>query len=275
MRNHFFFTFLTLPLLAPAVVGTKSRTDLAASGAAWTAVGQMGGASAVAIGPHAVLTAGHVSPGDFLLGGRSYRMTATSVAPIVDKSATDLRVVFVSETLPSWYAVGASVKSGASVTMVGFGDSGVVNAPGTGYAVSGATEGTRRVGTNVLSSKEATKGQGPTMRVLLKSAGDGVLGVGDSGGGWFAGGKLVGISDFTFKTNAALPDYGFDRKGYFGSGAIDLTNPTLQKWLKSGMGASRALPTGGNVNPVPEPGTWAALALGAAAVLRHREKRNR
>ncbi len=286
---------------AHAIVSTSSKTTALGADATWSYVGKMSGCSAVAIGPHTILTAGHVTAGNFLLGTQTYRMTSTEMAPSINKKAVDLRIVTVADTLPGWYQVAKTVSTKATVTMVGYGATGVVNAAGTGYSVTGGN-GTRRAGTNTIDTK-TTYDPGPSLVSMLEKAGESVLAGGDSGGGWFVGGQLVGISAFTLSTATSKPDYGFASKAYFGSGAIDLTNSTLQNWLNpnrlsvragramlsdlSGFGLDSDLDAdpdsdsvsdfdtdgdglGGSPQAVPEPAPMAALSLGAAVMLRRK-----
>ncbi len=265
---------LLAPLAAHAVVATTSRTAPAPAAVAWSGVGRMNGGSAVAVGAHLVLTAGHVGAGDFILGGVAYHALSSEAAPRVKGSAVDLTLVTVAETLPTWYTVAASIKTGATVTMVGYGGTGVVNATGKAYTLTGA--GVGHAGTNGISSKETTSGRGPTMRAMLDKAGEAVLAPGDSGGGWFSGGLLVGISDFVFTKDRRKADYGFAKKAYFGSGAIDLTNGTLRGWLAGEIAADAdpAPPVRATtqLQAVPEPAPLAALGLGLLALRRRRSK---
>lgn len=279
MKSLAILPALFLPIAASAVVATTSKTQIDPSTLGWSGVGQMGGASAVAIGPHLVLTAAHVAATDFLLGGIAYHMTSTEYAPKVKKSAVDLRLVTVAETLPTWYALASSVKKGATITMVGFGGAGVVNAAGDGYAVK---SGGKHKGTNTIVSQEITSGQGPTIRAALKKAGDAVLAGGDSGGGWFMDGQLVGISDFVYTTSKKAKLYAFSKNGDFGSGAVDVTNGTIRAWLAGGVtGKSTGLTANADVafadrpatvQLVPEPASFATLGLGIVGLARLRRK---
>ncbi len=272
MRNFVLLAATLAPLAAHAVVATTSTFDPGPQDASWTGVGAMSGASAVAIGPHLVLTAGHVSAGDFLLGGDVYRMVSTEIAPAWRRKGVDLRLVTVDETLPTWYAVANSVARGSTVTMVGMGGTGVVNAAGTGYAVSGGGE--RHAGANTVSSKETTSGVGPTLRAMLDSAGEASLAPGDSGGGWFVNGQLVGISAFTFTKKTSRPDYGWAKPSYFGSGAVDLTNGALNGWLDDQVEDDLVnVSQSSSLQAVPEPAGLAALGLGVAGILRRRKNR--
>ena len=267
MKTRAALAALLLVPAAHAVVGTSARS-LSASGG----VGQMSGASAVAIGPHLILTAGHVGMGEFVLNGVSYTPTSTELAPKVSKRATDLRLVRVEETLPTWVELASSVKKGATVTMVGYGSAGLVRDDGKGYTLTG--RGGVTSGVNKISEKSTMKNVGPTLRAMLKRAGDAALTVGDSGGGWFVDGKLVGISAFIETKSSKKTAYGFSNKPYFGSGAIDLTNGTLRKWLAGEIAgdASGTFSRAAGVQAVPEPGSFAVLGLSALLVLRRRRR---
>jgi hypothetical protein len=293
------FSIAAVALLASqasAVIATTSTTTPNPEDTFYQFVGQMNGASAVAIGPHTVLTAAHVggNAGNFILDGTTYTRIGSKKAPSYlispgNSTNVDLMVVYVSQTLPGYYSLGNSISGGDTVTMVGFGKSGFVS--GTNYSVS-IPAGTRRKGDNtadvfgVIDVDNATgnsgAGGGPVIGSYLKVAGDAVLGSMDSGGGWFSGGNLVGISSFTFnesqsgtETSPTYGDYGFASKNtngytaqdgsytllpgqaYFGSGAIDLTDPQIHDFV---------------VQSVPEPAPMAALGLGLLAVLRKRRK---
>ena len=270
MRNPILLATTLAPFAAHAVVAATSSGFRPAAEGDWTGVGRMGGASAVAVAPHLVLTADHVGAGDFVFGGATYTMTASERAPKVKGGSVDLRLVTVAQTLPAWATLGTAVAKGTDVTMVGFGSDGVVRDDRKGYALTGAN-GVSAGGNRILS-KETTKGRGPTLRAALSKEGDAVLAGGDSGGGWFSGGLLVGVSDFTYTKNGGRADYRFAKKAHFGSGAIDLTNGTLQRWLRSEIAADLASPSARamSVAPVPEPGGLAALGLGALALSRRR-----
>ena len=142
--------------------------------------------------------------------------------------------------------------------------------------------GTR--GTHKVSDLKTVNGYGPTLRSMLTKAGDAVLGGCDSGGGWFAKGKLVGISSFTFLT-ANKPEYGWGKSAYFGSSAINLTDSKVNKWVKAQLAAANSKSAFGpellsatpemasdivRVQSTPEPGSLLALGVGFVAFLRRR-----
>jgi hypothetical protein len=225
----------------------------------------MSGASAVAVGPRTVLTASHVGAGNFVLNGVAYAMTSTAVAPKIKGSNVDLRVVELASDLPGWYQLGTAAPTNATVTMVGYGSTGVLNAAGNGYTLKKG--GTRRADENQVTKHTTFKGEGPTITSLLNGPGEAVLASGDSGGGWFINGKLVGISAFTYTNNARKAAYGWGKSAYFGSGAIDLTNKAVASWVSSQVIIGRSMP-----QAVPEPSAYATLVVGFAALLRKRRR---
>lgn len=214
-------------------------------------------ATAVAVGPHTLLTTAHVrNVTQVTLEGKSYDVVSTVEAGKLGGGYVDLRALKTSTKLPGWYSLAPAVTAGTRIQMVGCGRSGWVNAKGTGYAVDGG-EGVRRAGVNTIDQKQVVNGAGPSLLSSLKKAGDAVVGVFDSGGGWFSNGKLVGISAFTFNASrqgdkAQCPDYGFasanvagfDGPGgrvpagqpYFLSGAVDVTDPGVAAWIKEQIG---------------------------------------
>jgi len=276
MRNLFVLVFACVSVSGQAVVATTSKNSPLGPDSSWSFVGTMGGASAVAIGPHTVLTAGHVTASDFHLGSQTYRFSSSAMAPFVKGQAVDLRVVQLSDTLPGWYQVAKSVSTKSTVTMVGFGETGVVNSVASGYAID-APDSVRRAGQNTITSKSTTD-RGPSLIAMLDKAGKAALASGDSGGGWFVGGKLVGISAFTYTKDPKKPTYGFAKNAYFGSGAIDLTNSALQAWLKGYAGRFlSALDTSpldqGHTQAVPEPTSLACLFSGGILLTCGRRRR--
>lgn len=312
---------------------TNSTDALAASDLHYTAVGQVGSASCVAIGPYALLTSAHVvaggqgAGGSVRVNGVTYNITSTVAAPLYDtgvpdpnhpgstyKSFTDLTMIFVQKdkgVLP--YTTIATSTSAASLTMVGYGSTGFsASSTDLQYNPINTPAGTRRAADNPnlakdfyyvdpssITKPEDKTGGGPLLTSDLHARGQALLGVNDSGGGFFQGDTLVGINSFVYNntpTSATTVKYGGDGFGlhygdsytlsdyfpqykntpqdytlhgasapggigdaYIGSAAINLTDPQLRSFLAQ-------------ANPVPEPSTIAALALGALAILRRRRR---
>ncbi len=274
MRKALVVLLSISPIAAHAIMDSTSTVNPGLADTTYSWVGHMSNASAVAIGAHTILTAGHVTAGDFVLDGVSYHMLSSAKAPNVGGSAVDLRIVQVEDVLPGWYDLGTKVANKSTITMVGYGNGGVVNAAGTGYKISGF--GIRHAGDNQITKHTTIKGQGPVLISMLDHAGDAVVAGGDSGGGWFSDGKLVGISDFNLSNDPSRPSFGWAGGTYFGSGAIDLTNKSIASWVNNqidlGDQIADSPSDGGNVQTAPEPGTWAVLGLGGLALLRRRKK---
>lgn len=238
---------VSVPAIAIAPDGGANTT--------FTFVGKIGGASGVAIGARSVITAKHVGGMTFDVGGSVF--TAVSR---VNHPTWDLSVLTFGTDLPGFYSLGSSSPLGSAVTMVGYGQTGVLNTAGNGYTITGGG-GVRRAGGNTIHGKQFVTDFGPSLLSFLVGNGDAVLVAGDSGGGFFMGNQLVGVNSFIFTTNETLPSYGFASQNggtpYFGSGAIDLTDPGVRAWVNSA---------------VPEPGTMVALAVGLAALARRRRR---
>lgn len=242
-----------------------------------------------------VVNASNFGSVSFELDGTAYHPTAVALPPnylLPDGSTTkvDVALITVQETFSNYYGIGSAPATGSSVTMVGFGQSGHVS--GDFYTLT-EPAGLRRKGDNTVdSSAYPVDGIGPTLISYLHRPGDASLADRDSGGGWFQDGKLIGISSFIFNDTdpvsgdadpakygnfgfAAANIDGYDSnvdspnytgtpytidpgQAYFGSGAVDLTDPHVNAWLQS--------------QAVPEPASMVALGLGAAALLRRRRR---
>lgn len=222
-------------------------------------VGQIGGASGVAFMSRSVITAKHVGGTSFVMGGTTYNAFER-----IDHPTLDVAILNFSSDLPGWHNLGNSSPIGSTLTMVGFGNTGVLNGAGNGYDNTFGA-GVRRAGNNTLAFKQFVPDYGPSLLAWLTGDGDAAYAIGDSGGGTFINGELVGVNSFIFNESGdppTLPNYGFASQNggvpYFGSGAIDLTDPTMRAWVTA--------------NAVPEPTTMALLAMGIAAAARRKRK---
>lgn len=197
-------------------------------------VGVVGGASGTAIARRTVITAKHVGWTTYTIQGHVYTATGR-----INHPSMDIALLTFSENLPGWHRLGTEAPLGAAISLVGFGHTGTVNASNTGYNVNTSTFGTRRQAPNAVDEFMFIPGYGPTILSYIAVNGDGVCAVGDSGGGFFAGDRLVGVVSFVFSAEEALPDYGFASLNggvpYFGSGAINLTDPAVRTWVRANM----------------------------------------
>ncbi|RYG30154.1 PEP-CTERM sorting domain-containing protein [bacterium] len=246
----------------------------------YTSVGQVGGASGVAIDTRWVLTAQHVNGSVFSLPGFGAFNVVENIEPeIVNGVRPDLRLLRVDRDLPSFTRIDTRVPTLGSVDIVGFGESGSEFAGG-GYSIPGGTAGTRRRASNRIEGlADISFNENPavpswtTMYYQLSSRTDptrveneGGLAGGDSGGGFFYnfgdGARLVA-------TNSAIgADEGMSEYAYGGYGfGTYLGSPEslafLQRYVPQAIAPQ---------SPVPEPATLAVLGVGALAMLRRRRR---
>jgi PEP-CTERM motif len=261
MRYIFVLGGLCLSLSALAVA-PGTATDPNTSD--FTFVGTVNGASGVLVGNDMVLTAKHVGAGTFTLPGiGTYNLVAGSAVSDPDSDLTLFRIDVGSATLAHATIDIGPMTFGDAITMVGFGGSGSVNGIGTGYVIDVAS-GTRRKANAVYEFTEYVSEPGFlagfSLIAPLRQNGQGALVGGDSGGGWFKNGRLVGTNSFigTWGTHTWY-DFSTSQTDFFGSGAISLGNHA--QFLRDN-----------NVALVPEPATFAVLGLGLAALIRRRRK---
>lgn len=223
----------------------------------WSWVGQAGGGGATAIRQRSVITAKHVPGLSYGVGGNVY----TAIERI-NHPTYDIAILNFAQDLPGWYEVGTEAEIGSTLTIVGWGHTGVLNAQGNGYDHLTST-GVRRAGQNKLHFKSIFPDYGPYLGTWLIENGDAIGAGGDSGGAMFIGDRLVGVTSFVFSTDQSLPNYGFASLNggvpYMGTGAIDLTAPEIQSWIQA--------------NAVPEPATVLVLAGMVGLVCRRRKPR--
>ncbi len=222
------------------ITANDGVAETAPSGFNWDYVYAHPDGSCVAIAPNWILTAGHVA--DY---GGSGTLTISNTTylkkEIIYHPAADIALVRYDKAFPGYYGIysGASLV-GANTTMVGFGNTGTVTKKWLQYYYndSGIGRGTRRWGSNVISSLETQKvyDVGGVVGVRTNSgfwmsfnAGGTEAGVGsyDSGGGTFIsdGGtwKLAGIN--TYRNVNTL------QTGYDSSFAVSM--PVYASWINS------------------------------------------
>jgi len=200
---------------------------------AFPAVGLVGGASGTAISPRSVITAKHVGASTFTVFGTTY-----TAANRIHHPTLDLAILNFNTDLPVWCPLGTSVSIGSTIFIVGFGDSGFLNSAGTGYDMFWWTAGVRRAVPNTLDTQQTFAGFGPVLLTYLKVYGDAAAGAGDSGGAFFSGNRLIGVTSFAINTTGGvLPNYGFAALNggvpYHLSGAVDLTDPSVRAWIQA------------------------------------------
>jgi len=243
-------------------------------------VGQIRGASGVAISPHWILCAKHVAStgGTFQANGVQYFpdfwINADGAA---GRPATDLVLLHVPTTIPGYYQPYYGSVQGVHATIVGYGNSGVLRADNTGYITDGGSGQIRRAAKNRVSLIQQVSFLGDLVMTLIfdvdgngrdtfgdggpiGSEPEGTYGVGDSGGGMFItiGGqpRLIGINAFLFDlfTPAGSPDPLVD----FGDGGGATALFAYADWIQSTIGGPTVNPagfsvtmgvqTGGNLN---------------------------
>jgi len=276
-------------LRAGMILDGVSDSLYTAHGAQFAAVGKVGGASGVLIAPNWVLTAGHVVPANFTVGGNTYAMAESIKHPQFLANGNDINYGFdialirlaanVVGIAPIPIYQGTN-ELGATISMVGYGATGVGS---TGVT---ANPGTLRGGTNTMeefySFDDGPSGQvGAANAVLLTdfdaptsfdatgkfntlgtSATTSLeyqLASGDSGGGAFIqeGGQwyVAGIHSFVDSQRNWTGKPG-DSSLLFGYGAVSgMTRvSSFQNFIQTHTG-------------VPEPSSMALCCLAAAVAM--------
>jgi hypothetical protein len=207
-------------------------------------VGQwMTNASCVVVGPDMVITvrhAGGTTPGATLvtIGGVQYK-----VVEFFNHGSADLRLARLT-TLggqPANLSAIATLyttadESGMTVTMGGYGVGPGAPLPGgNGWAWADATSKMLRWGANVVTGAVANQTNAPYRSDTITSAfdsagiaGEAMIAVGDSGGGWFKAGttQLMGISAYASTLNEAV----------FGDTAYAIRASTYASWATGEIG---------------------------------------
>lgn len=284
MRSHFGLLSIIVLAAAPHSEAIVIRDDVGDSGAmalgasaAYDSVGMLNRAgditSGVLIDPMFVLTAAHVIPSGaaanaftFTVGGNNYTSAGYTLSVTDDLAIIQLAAPVPNVTPALLYAGSSEV--GELATMVGFGLGGVGTTGGTGV------RGTKRAATNIIDYADSTSldsdfdnpnGLENTLLTTysipsspLPTANEGVIALGDSGGGTF-----VTISSQTYLVGIHH-GVAFDGDGInynYGdiSDDVRVSSVTAQSFIQS---------------VVPEPSSIACLALGLA-VLGARRSRKR
>ncbi len=270
MKNVALVSFALMSAIGSAVLpGTASDTN----NALFSTVGKVVNlsddtlfASGVAIGPDLILTAKHVGVGNFELPGVGVFSPITGSQRFTANG--DLLLFRINGTLPNWSPVLVDNIVGETVTVVGFGSTGVLRTDGSGYNNIG-NAGIRRAAPTTVDFTENVDlgglGFSQSYLSLLRRAGDAALGSGDSGGGWFVERNgvqyLAGINSFRGTTGTGTNfTFSSDLDNGFYSGAVNLN--AYQNFL-----------TTNGVAVVPEPGTMLALTVGLLALRRRRSNR--
>lgn len=265
MRLIYLAAGLCLPLSALAVAPGLA-TDTNTSDFAF--VGNLNGASGVLVGPDLVLTAKHVGAGTFTMPGfGSFAAVGGSAVSDPNSDLTLFRINVGANTLPYATIDVSAMNFGDTVTMVGFGGSGNLNGMGTGYDITiGA--GTRRKANAIYEFTEYVYDApsnylaGYSLIAPLRQNGQGALVGGDSGGGWFRNGRLVGTNAFIGTWgNGANFFFSNSNTDFFASGAISLSD-------------NAAFLRNNGATLVPEPGSVAVIGLGLAMLVRRRRRKN-
>lgn len=199
----------------------------------WT--GPAAGGSGTAIARRTVITAKHATGSAYGASGNIY-----TAAYRIHHPTMDVALLIFDEDLPGWHRLGTEAPVGSAISMVGAGRTGVVNSQGTGYDIYWWSGGTRKVAPGHVDLHWYFEGWGPSLISWLEVNGEGAGVSGDSGGGYFIDGRLVGVISYVFNNSGGvLPDYGFAVLNggvpYMGTGAIDLTDPELRAWVLNNM----------------------------------------
>jgi hypothetical protein len=217
--------------LAPGTPGDVDTPD-------YRYVGRIRSASGVMVGPDLVLTAKHVGVDQVYLPGFGYFAPVGEAVAHPDSDLLLYRIDPRGFTLPFVSVLADPVPTGATVMLLGYGVSGVLNGDGTGYDLS-LPRGMRRKAPAIVDRTEFMTFQGfqpgYSLITALRQNGQGALANGDSGGGVFETIYdtiyLVGIHSFAAVWGNGAP-YGFSASStdYFAGGSVSLSH--YAAWLR-------------------------------------------
>lgn len=277
---------LLSPVLALAAASAFAVYPNNGPDTTYTSVLSFSGASGVAIDARWVLTAQHVgAPSTIQVGSTVYNVIGNFEPAVIGNRRPDLRLLQVDADLPSFTRIDVRAPLLGTVDIVGYGSSGVETS--FGYDFPGRPEdaqGVRRRATNRIEgfadihfdpNGNPPSPQYPAWTTMYfdltapggegRTAQEGGLQGGDSGGGFFhdfgdgGGPRLVAI-------NSAIGTYEENQSQFFFGQGVGFgvylgdgeSQAFLQQYVPQAM--------------VPEPATFAALGLGALAMLRRRKR---
>jgi hypothetical protein len=253
----------------------------------WTTVVNVGGGSGTIISRNWVLTARHVT------GNVTFNGAQRTTLQRIEHPTADLALLRVNYNFPTWTPIISSDVLGSETTIVGFGHSGTPRTNSTGY-LNQSGFGTRRAITNTIGlsaylTVNYNFGQLTYRNYIADldthlpetpapydadwlgdggaTANEGSVNNGDSGGAWMVqtaqGWRLAAVTTVKLAVTEVPPgatetaSSKYFAFGMSGSAGVDLSDPVHRDWVLS---------------TVPEPGTFAIVGVGIAALLRRRRK---
>jgi len=221
----------------------------------WDYVGQVNGASGVYLGNGWVITAGHVGPGNFTLGGTTYSFVSGSAQGVSDVNGTADLTLFQIATQPTLPSLTLSlslpvafspITAGSPVAMLGYGGGN----ESWGYNTVTQTNVLITPGGYSYVSNDFLTVNGTTTYGLSSVTNNYQLVGGDSGGG-----------DFVFNSNTNLWELtGINE--VVGTGMINAQTATFSGMVQLNTYQSQI----NAIVATPEPATWALLGLGLVFV---------
>lgn len=189
------------------------------------------------ISKRAILTAKHVGVTVLKVGGRELKPIGNFPHPEYDAC-----IIFFGEDLPSPAKLATRVEIGQMGVVAGWGDTGRVAPEGDRYFLTVRDRrDVRRAAPLPLGARQSLPKLGPLLLGVLVKPGQATVEPGDSGGGYFFGGKLAGITLITHNSTGGPEKGGKVNRGfastnggkpYHLAGALDLTDPTVSGWIR-------------------------------------------